>query len=271
MNYERANHKWDDARDAQLTAMWTEGVPTADIAVRMFTTVGAIADRRHRLGLPRRADLSTGWTDERIEILKKRWAAGWTASQIAMELNCGFSRSAIIGKVNRLGLSALGRAACAIPAPDMRKRAAALPKVPRTHVRPPKPGPQNKPAVIHGDYAPSSEAQRLARAAEGRAVNAKVAKGGGVESPNARPWMEDRKLGECCWPIGERGAILSCCNPVKARGWCAGHLALGTAEAQPKAIRPRDASGFARFDRVEKDRPMPVRPDHSVWDEGRAA
>src|SRR5687768_5499189 len=45
------------------------------------------------------------WTDERIERLKKMWADGATASQIADELG-GVSRNAVIGKAHRLGLDA---------------------------------------------------------------------------------------------------------------------------------------------------------------------
>ena len=47
------------------------------------------------------------WTDERVETLKKLWADGLSASQIAAQLG-GVSRNAVIGKVHRLKLS--GRA-----------------------------------------------------------------------------------------------------------------------------------------------------------------
>jgi GcrA cell cycle regulator len=47
------------------------------------------------------------WTDERVELLKKLWADGLSASQIAAELG-GVTRNAVIGKVHRLSLS--GRA-----------------------------------------------------------------------------------------------------------------------------------------------------------------
>ena len=43
------------------------------------------------------------WTDERGELLKKLWAEGLSASQIAVELG-GITRNAVIGKVHRLGL-----------------------------------------------------------------------------------------------------------------------------------------------------------------------
>lgn len=44
------------------------------------------------------------WTDTRIETLKKLWADGLSASQVAAELG-GVTRSAVIGKVHRLGLA----------------------------------------------------------------------------------------------------------------------------------------------------------------------
>ena len=54
-----------------------------------------------------------GWTDERVELLKKLWQDGLSASQIAKQLG-GVTRNAVIGKVHRLGLS--GRAAPSKPA-----------------------------------------------------------------------------------------------------------------------------------------------------------
>jgi GcrA cell cycle regulator len=48
------------------------------------------------------------WTDERVEQLKKLWADGLSASQIAAQLG-GVSRNAVIGKVHRLKLSGRGK------------------------------------------------------------------------------------------------------------------------------------------------------------------
>jgi len=47
------------------------------------------------------------WNDERVDVLKKLWSDGLSASQIASRLG-GVTRNAVIGKVHRLGLS--GRA-----------------------------------------------------------------------------------------------------------------------------------------------------------------
>lgn len=71
------------------------------------------------------------WTQDRVDLLKKLWADGLTASQIAAELG-GFpgtadgGRSAVIGKVHRLGLS--GRSKSHAPAKQRapRVRRAAL-------------------------------------------------------------------------------------------------------------------------------------------------
>jgi GcrA cell cycle regulator len=55
------------------------------------------------------------WTEDRVETLKKMWADGQSASQIAKELG-GVTRNAVIGKVHRLGLS--NRTGGAAPVPD---------------------------------------------------------------------------------------------------------------------------------------------------------
>jgi GcrA cell cycle regulator len=54
-----------------------------------------------------------GWTDDRVATLRKLWAEGLSASQIAKQLG-GVTRNAVIGKVHRLGLA--GRATPSRPA-----------------------------------------------------------------------------------------------------------------------------------------------------------
>ncbi len=58
---------------------------------------------------------SAGWTDERVETLKKLWMEGLSASQIAGELGEGVTRNAVIGKVHRLKLSARAKPTNAAP------------------------------------------------------------------------------------------------------------------------------------------------------------
>ena len=66
------------------------------------------------------------WTDERVELLKKLWTDGLSASQIAAELG-GVTRNAVIGKVHRLGLS--GRTKTTLPSAP-RVRTARRPAMP---------------------------------------------------------------------------------------------------------------------------------------------
>ena len=79
------------------------------------------------------------WTDDRVEQLKKLWADGLSASQIASKLG-EVTRNAVIGKVHRLGLAGrattsrvrtarpqiqycpLPRQILSSPVPDLRKR-----------------------------------------------------------------------------------------------------------------------------------------------------
>ncbi len=56
------------------------------------------------------------WTDERVELLKKLWADGLSASQIAAQLG-SVTRNAVIGKVHRLNLSGRAKPASAGPRP----------------------------------------------------------------------------------------------------------------------------------------------------------
>jgi hypothetical protein len=45
------------------------------------------------------------WTGEQVDLLKKLWMDGLSASQISGELGGGLSRNAVIGKLHRIGLT----------------------------------------------------------------------------------------------------------------------------------------------------------------------
>lgn len=75
-----------------------------------------------------------GWTEERIGLLKKLWADGLSASQIACELG-GITRNAVIGKVHRLGLSGRAKSpSSSIPRPR-KPRVAHTPRNPQVLFR----------------------------------------------------------------------------------------------------------------------------------------
>ena len=121
-----------------------------------------------------------GWTDERVELLKKLWADGLSASQIAAELG-GITRNAVIGKVHRLGLSGRAKSpSSTTPRPRKPRSSGHMLRVSRPAVR------GNTALAYDYDLEPEPEL---------------------VEIP-----MEQRKtllqLNEhtCRWPIGDPGS-----------------------------------------------------------------
>jgi GcrA cell cycle regulator len=90
-----------------------------------------------------------GWTEDRVNLLRKLWAEGLSASQIAKQLT-GVTRNAVIGKVHRLGLA--GRATPSRPA--KRPVRPARPRVVSPTAPRMRPATSNLPAVIIPDLEP---------------------------------------------------------------------------------------------------------------------
>ncbi len=117
------------------------------------------------------------WTDERVELLKKMWGEGQSASQIAKELG-GVTRNAVIGKVHRLGLS--NRTSGAAAAPEAKAKqpakpdAAASPRAEAQAAPPRKAAAKSKAGAIH-DAAPAGDEEP-----------AEAAPGAGVTVPHTR-------------------------------------------------------------------------------------
>jgi len=83
---------------------------------------------------PKRTEMQT-WSDDRVELLKKLWADGLSASQIAGELG-GITRNAVIGKVHRLGLSGRAKApSSSVPRPRKPRAAAPIFRAQRPMMR----------------------------------------------------------------------------------------------------------------------------------------
>jgi len=124
------------------------------------------------------------WTDERVELLKKLWADGLSASQIAGELG-GITRNAVIGKVHRLGLS--GRAKSPSSTAPRPRKARAHPHMLRVS----RPSVRGNTALAHAyDYEVDPEPEVL---------------------DNIIPIGQRRTLLElnemtCRWPIGDPGS-----------------------------------------------------------------
>ncbi len=118
------------------------------------------------------------WTDERVEVLKKLWIEGRTASQIATELG-NVTRNAVIGKVHRLGLS--GR-----PSPIKRKAKKAEPR--KAQVR--------KAAPAQAKKAPVKQQTAVVRP-----IRPVVTQD--IDPLNGGSSMMELKERMCKWPIGD--------------------------------------------------------------------
>lgn len=164
------------------------------------------------------------WTEERVETLKKLWADGLSASQIAKQLG-GVTRNAVIGKVHRLGLS--GRAAPSRPA----RRPAPKP-APRPRTQPAAPVAKTKtvsptPAPVERAAAPAPvEAERLASGEYATVLTLKDSM--------------------CKWPIGDPAdTTFRFCGRRSGPGhaYCDAHSQMAY---QPQAKRKRKPSDDAR-------------------------
>ena len=166
-----------------------------------------------------------GWTDERVEQLKKLWAEGLSASQIAGRLG-GVTRNAVIGKVHRLGLS--GRATTSrMKSHRARPRAAAA--NPAKRVAKPRFGTVGNPA-LRALYNPE-------------ATEAYVPPAEDLVIPlGERKTLQMLTENSCRWPIGDPQSVdFHFCNQHKVPGlpYCEHHARRAFQPPQPRR-RERD-------------------------------
>lgn len=128
-----------------------------------------------------------------LTMVRELWIEGVPVREIARRISAKQSLTvthcAVIGKVHRLGLA------------------------------------KEFPRSVGGDRETQAQSSKLAC----RAKSAKRPAKGTPYKPepiladvtNARPWLT-REKGECAFPLGERGAILSCCAPTEGT-YCPAH------------------------------------------------
>jgi len=179
------------------------------------------------------------WTDERVELLKKMWSEGQSASQIAKALG-GVTRNAVIGKVHRLGLSnRTGGADAAEPERMEPAPAAAQPARPRPVEAAPEPAdieedaerpapvqsvkiavPARKPIVPAGQpLPPQPSANEISPEA--------LASQREVEKKAKRLTLMELTERTCKWPIGDPATddFWFCGLPVQqGKPYCEAHV-----------------------------------------------
>ena len=143
------------------------------------------------------------WTDERVEVLKRMWAEGASASTIAKALG-GVTRNAVIGKVHRLGLSnrVVGAPADAASEPvEAEVEAPAAPRsearpIPATHSAEPAPTPLRGRIIPAGQpLPPQPSANEISPEA--------LASVREVEKGSTRLGLMELTERTCKWPIGD--------------------------------------------------------------------
>lgn len=127
------------------------------------------------------------WNEERVELLKKLWADGLSASQIAGRLG-GVTRNAVIGKVHRLGLS--GRATTS---------RSSAPRVRRTHV----PRAPRQTQVVYATRGATALQPQFEEEAE--IIPAPIPQEELVIPLHERATILTLKDSMCHWPIGDPG------------------------------------------------------------------
>ncbi len=161
------------------------------------------------------------WNDERVELLKKLWSEGLSASQIAGRLG-GVTRNAVIGKVHRLGLS--GRATTSrMKSHRPRARAAAAAATARRVQQKSRFAPQGNPA-LRALYQPEAEA--FTPSAEELVIPLKE-----------RRTIQTLTECSCRWPIGDpQMADFHFCGKTKVAGlpYCEFHARRAFQPPQPR-------------------------------------
>ena len=191
------------------------------------------------------------WTDERVELLKKMWSEGQSASQIAKELG-GVTRNAVIGKVHRLGLSnragATPAPAEAKPEPKVAPKAKAPPK-PAAPANKSEPAPEVKPQPVAATPAPPPPqmparkqiipaGQPLPPQPSTNEISPEaLAKVSEVEKKAKRLTLMELTERTCKWPVGDPATddFWFCGLPVQqGKPYCEAHVGVAF---QPMSAR----------------------------------
>lgn len=165
------------------------------------------------------------WTDERVELLKKMWGEGQSASQIAKELG-GVTRNAVIGKVHRLGLS--NRAGSTTPAKPSKEapKAAAKPAEPVAEAKPEAPAPQSAPTPMRKQIIPAGQPLPPQPSANEISPEA-LATVREVEKTARKISLMELTERTCKWPIGDPATdeFWFCGLPAQAgKPYCEAHV-----------------------------------------------
>lgn len=218
----------------------------------------------------------TPWSPDHDALILTKWAEGHSAAEIVSSfaaIGVTRTRSGIIGRLQRIGapkrddqVRYLNQARASTR--NAIARAKDAPK-------PPKPPRQHRPGVVFGpvnilDKDATEKAITNAHRS-GKTIEARVNEGCGVESPNARPFIEVPR-GACRWPLSEKPNLMACCNPVAVEGkpYCTGHAEIAYVSRKGLGTAGWVVGRVNKVERID----LSVRPRQTAptdWDAARVA
>jgi hypothetical protein len=203
---------WSAEQISDLKRLWADPTVTAIATARMIDrSLRSASDKARELGFGPKAETCgkpTGWTDERIEMVRSMKARGASFSEIAKELG-GVSRSAVIAKMHRLGIFSVPK-----PAIDSPETPRVFPKQLKT--------PSN--------FTPSAAAMMLVE------IPLQGTPWAPLEGSTPREYPVRR--GECNWPLDDDVlgmGQLRCCLPADG-AYCPAHKKLAYSPTKPRNI-----------------------------------
>jgi len=192
------------------------------------------------------------WSDERVDLLKRLWGEGQSASQIAKELG-GVTRNAVIGKVHRLGLSNRNGSA---PVANAAPAAAPEAEAPKAAAKPaPKPAAKpSAPAEANGEEAEPANApvrikaiipagQPLPPQPSANEIDPEaLAKVSEIEKKAKRLSLMELTERTCKWPVGDPATedFWFCGLPVQTgKPYCEAHVGVAFQPMSSRRDRKR--------------------------------
>ncbi len=174
------------------------------------------------------------WSDDRVELLKKMWGEGQSASQIAKELG-GVTRNAVIGKVHRLGLSNRNGPASSGDAASKAKPATKAAAKPKTAKSAPKAEPKPASAKEAPAAAPVTRIKPIIPAGQplppqpsaNEIDPAALAKVSEIEKKAKKLSLMELTERTCKWPVGDPATpdFWFCGLPVQSgKPYCEAHV-----------------------------------------------
>lgn len=196
--------------ECMILPLWREGKNTLEIAQTLSIPEFAVANRLPGIR-EQQGDKMKGitWTEELTSRLKTIYETGISSAEIAAEMNCGISRNAVIGKVNRMGLTRSNGHENRIPSGRSPRHQAYKPREKRATIR-----------FIRCNS--NSNAMRVVDTVEFDAAEMRC-----VEVEPRHLSLIDLEPNDCRWPYGDGPGFTFCGQPRFASShYCGPHTAL---------------------------------------------